>query len=528
MTQNLDSIFIIKTDGSLEPWQPEKIHSHLKRACAGLNVDLLGIIKGARLKIFDKARSADIQNALIKAAQEKISEEHPEYEIAAGRLLNQKIRKEVYGQFMPKPFADEVKSRVASGLYDQALLSYSDAELTEIGEMLDYDTDDSLPYSSLNRIYNSYTIKHNGKAIETPQEIFALIPMAVFYEHPERMQMIKLGYRLLKERKISLPTPIMNGARSPFRHFVSCNLINAGDSVKSLSEGSAAIMQCTASKSGLGINASFIRGLGASIGKPERVKHTGILPLIKTFEAAVHSLTQVGRQGSCNISMPFWHSEIELFTQLGDSRGSLENRARHTDQTVIINKWFLEKALAKEDIGLFYTNDVPGLYDALGDYKKFDSLYNEYRSKACKTINAFDLLKLILSERMMTGRVYLTLADNSCKGSFKENLYFTNLCCLTGDTLVRTPFGDTPIRDIVAGDTVISYNTDTGENETKKVLAATKTGVKRIVEVHYNGKVVRCTADHKFLTQRGWVAAADLKDDDVLVEYDDGLSDNIS
>lgn len=437
----MDDIFVIKRNGERELWNPDKIHSHLSRACSGLDVDVVSIIKGARLKIFDGVNTADIQTALIKSAQEKISQDACDYEIAAGRLLNQAIRKEVYGHFTPDDFVDSVTTRINKGWYTADLKLYSRAELRYFESLLRYDLDDNMKYSSLERLYKSYLIKVDGKLIETPQEAFILIPMTIFAHcDPEyRKKYVELGYKLLSTSKISLPTPIMNGARSPFKHYISCNLIDFGDSVKSLSHGTRAIMECTASKSGLGINASSIRGIGGRIGNPVRVTHTGILPIIKTIEAATGSLTQVGRQGSCNITLPWFHKEIELFAQLGDSKGSLENRARHTDQTIIINKWFLEKALANEDVYIFNINEVTNeqlkddLYDALGDYHRFEALYqtavntvpNEYK----KRVPALDLLKLFIAERMITGRVYFTFADNSRRGSFKENLYFTNLCC---------------------------------------------------------------------------------------------------
>ena len=244
---------------------------------------------------------------------------------------------------------------------------------------------------------------------------------------------------MLSQRKISLPTPIMNGARTSYKKFISCNLLNFGDSVESFARGLEAILKCTSAKSGLGVNTSFIRGLGAPVGKPSRLSHTGMLPIVKAIESATSALVQIGRGGSSNLTMPFFHYEIELFSQLGDSKGSLENRARHTDQTIIINKWFLEKALNKEDIFLFHMNVVGNpdtkldLYDALGDYKRFDELYNYYSTKvpnkSKKKINAYDLLSLIINERMITGRVYIVFADNFVNSSFKENLYMTNLCC---------------------------------------------------------------------------------------------------
>lgn len=431
----LDSLHIVKNSGEQEPFLPEKIHAHVRKACEGLAVLHASIIMDARLKIFDGARSSDIQNMLIQSAAEKISEMTPDYEIAAGRLLNQKIRKEVFGQYEPREFCTEVQERVRKGYYTGELLNYSEEELRAFGRLIDYNLDDETPYSALSQMYSKYLIRHGGKIIEVPQEIYMLIPMAIFAGMPDqarRSELVRTGYELLSQRKIALPTPIMNGARTPYHRYISCNLIHAGDSTRSLSLATAKIMECTAAKSGIGLNASQIRGIGADIGKPARMQHSGILPLMKTFEAAVGSLTQVSRSGSANITIPFFHYEAELFCQLGDSRGSLENRTRHVDQTIIINRWFLHKALAHEDIYLFHMNEVPGLYEALGFEEQFDALYRRFAESVGeqhkKRVNAWDLLSLILFERSITGRVYLCFADNFVKSSFREPLYFTNLC----------------------------------------------------------------------------------------------------
>lgn len=432
---SLDSLYIVKNSGERELFMPEKIHAHVKKACEGLAVLHASIIMDARLKIFDGARSSDIQNMLIQSAAEKISESTPDYEIAAGRLLNQKIRKEVYGRYEPREFSAEVQERVRLGYYAEELLSYGEEELREFGALIDYELDNETPYSALSQMYSKYLVRHEGRIVEVPQEIYMLIPMAIFAGMPDRArraELVRTGYELLSQRKIALPTPIMNGARTRYHRYISCNLIHAGDSTKSLALATAKIMECTAAKSGIGLNASMIRGLGADIGRPARMQHSGILPLMKTFEAAVGSLTQISRSGSANITMPFFHYEAELFCQLGDSRGSLENRTRHVDQTVILNRWFLKKALAREEIFLFHMNEVPGLYEALGFEAEFDALYRRYavsvEDRHKKRVNAWDLLSLILFERSITGRVYLCLADHFVKSSFKEPLYFTNLC----------------------------------------------------------------------------------------------------
>lgn len=528
---NLDTIHIVKNNGDREIFDAEKIHKHLHFACQNLDVDIISIIKDARLKIFDGAKSVDIQDSLIKSAQEKISEDSPDYELVAGRLLNQKLRKEVYKQYAPLDFKSQVKERIKKGFYTEDLNAYSDEELDYFGSLINYELDNELPYSALNQMYSKYLIKHNKKCIEVPQEAFILIPMAIFYntDIEYRKKYVKLGYELLSQRKISLPTPIMNGARTSYKKFISCNLLNFGDSVESFARGLEAVLKCTSAKSGLGINTSFIRGLGAPVGKPSRLDHTGMLPIVKAIESATSALIQHGRGGASNLSMPFFHYEIELFSQLGDSKGSLENRARHTDQTIIINKWFLEKALNKEDIFLFHMNAVGNkdpkldLYDALGDYKRFDELYKHYSAKvpnkSKKKINAYDLLSLIINERMITGRVYIVFADNFVNSSFKENLYMTNLCCLAGDTIVETSQGPKFLKDIKKGDLVLSYNQDIKKYEYKEVLASVLTNPEaEVFEVEFNGKVVTCTGDHKFLTQRGYIEAQHLLESDTIVE----------
>lgn len=293
------NIRIIKNDGSREDLNIDKIYKHLQYACEGLNVSQVDIIKNAKLKFFNNMKSSAIQDSLIQSAREMISEESPDYELVAGRLLNQKMRKELYNQYEPKNFKDEVKKRVKSGHYSKDLLDYTDEELDYLGSKINYELDNELQYSAARQFYSKYLLKDNGKIIELPQEVLMLVPMAIFHKSKD-LNLIVDGYNLLSQRKIAFPTPIMNGARTPYKQFISCNLIDAGDSALSLAKTAEMIMRCTANKSGLGVNVSFIRGLGARIGNPERVKHTGILPIIKAFEAATASLTQAGR-GGCHL-----------------------------------------------------------------------------------------------------------------------------------------------------------------------------------------------------------------------------------
>ena len=73
--------------------------------------------------------------------------------------------------------------------------------------------------------------------------------------------------------KISLPTPIMAGVRTPTRQFSSCVLIECGDSLDSINATSSAIVKYVSQRAGIGINAGRIRALGSPIRNGEAYPH---------------------------------------------------------------------------------------------------------------------------------------------------------------------------------------------------------------------------------------------------------------
>lgn len=435
-------MFIIKNDNTKEEFNIDKINEKIEFACKGLkNVSPSQIAMNTKIKIQDGTKTKDIQMALVKSAAELISPETPEYDIVAARLLNQRLRKEVYKQYTPLPFYDEIVKRVKKGYYDKSILEkYTKEEIEYYGSKIKYELDEELNFLGISQLYYKYLIEYNSKRIETPQEVYMIMNMYIFMDDLDRKSKILNGYKFLSKKKVSFPTPVMNGLRTDFKKFISCNVMNTGDSRESLAKITEKILMATASKSGIGINASKIRGLGAYIDNG-RMSHTGVLPIFKAFEACGASFSQSKiRGGAININTPWYHYETELICQLKDTRGTDETRTRHTDQTILLNDFFIKKALNKEDVYLFHMNEVPDLYENLGS-DKFEELYEEYSKKVSKKhkklVNAFDLLSLYIFERSLTGRIYLGFANNDYNGSWKKPEYSKNLCCEI--TLPNTP-----------------------------------------------------------------------------------------
>ena len=87
--------------------------------------------------------------------------------------------------------------------------------------------------------------------------------------------------------------------------------------------------------------------------------------------------------------------------------------------------------------------------------------------------------------------------------------------CFSGDSLVRTPNGDTPIKNIKAGDSV--YNL-LGETVVKDVHN-TSVPTSRLCCVNTSNGPIITTRDHLFFTSYGWVPASKLAEGDELIDY---------
>lgn len=97
--------------------------------------------------------------------------------------------------------------------------------------------------------------------------------------------------------------------------------------------------------------------------------------------------------------------------------------------------------------------------------------------------------------------------------------------CLTGDAKVMTDHGEVSIKEIVdnqaIGVTLPSYNEETGELEQDEIVGAVCNGMKAVIELDTDVGVIKLTADHLVMTQRGWIEAGQLTLDDEILSIKD-------
>lgn len=416
------SLLVTKRDGTTERINLDKIHRVLDWAAEGLNnVSISQVELRSHIQFYDGIKTSDIHETIIKAAADLISREAPDYQYLAARLAIFHLRKKAYGQFEPPKLYDHVVKMVELGKYDTHLLEdYTEEEFEQMNGFIDHWRDMNFSYAAVKQLEGKYLVQNRvtGEIYESAQFLYILVAACLFSNYPRdtRLDYVKRFYDAVSTFKISLPTPIMSGVRTPTRQFSSCVLIECGDSLDSINATSSAIVKYVSQRAGIGINAGRIRALGSPIRGGEAF-HTGCIPFYKHFQTAVKSCSQGGvRGGAATLFYPMWHLEVESLLVLKNNRGVEGNRVRHMDYGVQINKLMYTRLLKGEEITLFSPSDVPGLYDAFfADQDEFERLYTKYEkddSIRKQRVKAVDLFSLMMQERASTGRIYIQNVDH--------------------------------------------------------------------------------------------------------------------
>jgi len=419
---HIDNIQVTKRDGRLEPIDLDKIHKVIEWAAHDLdNVSVSQVELKSHIQFYEGIKTRDIHETIIKSAADLISEDTPDYQYLAARLAIFHLRKIAYNQFEPPHLFDHVTTLTEAGKYDEHILAdYSRSEFDELEAYLDHWRDMNLAYAAVEQMAGKYLVQDRvtKTVYESPQFLYMLVGMCLFanYDKAERLSYVKRFYDATSQFKISLPTPIMSGVRTPSRQFSSCVLIECGDSLDSINATTSAIVRYVSQRAGIGINAGRIRALGSPIRGGE-AQHTGCIPFYKLFQTAVKCCSQGGvRGGAATLFYPLWHLEVESLLVLKNNRGVEDNRVRHMDYGVQINKTLYTRLIKGQDITLFSPDDTPGLYDAFfEDQEKFEALYTKYEgdpSVRQRQIPAADLFSLMMQERASTGRIYIQNVDH--------------------------------------------------------------------------------------------------------------------
>ena len=291
------NISVTKRHGAAEPFDLAKLEKVLYWATDNLdNVSISQVMMKSRIQFTDGISTETIHDVLTRTASDLISAENPNYQYVAARLAMFQLRKDVYGDFVPCSLLEQIKKGTDIGVYDKHILrDYTEEEINLLDTYINHDLDMTLAYAAVKQLTGKYLVQNRvtKEIYETPQFLYMLVSMCLFHMYPKdtRIGYVKRFYDASSSGKISLPTPIMAGVRTPSRQFSSCVLIDVDDSLDSINASASSVVKYISQRAGIGLNVGRIRALGSPIRGGEAV-HTGCIPFYKHFQSAVKSCSQ--------------------------------------------------------------------------------------------------------------------------------------------------------------------------------------------------------------------------------------------
>ena len=195
-----NGIMVVKRNGTQERLNIDKIHVVVAEACEGLaGVSSSQIEMNANLQFYDGMSTNEIQEVLIRSANDLINLETPNYQYAAARLLSYSTNKAVFGEYAPITLIEMIKKNIERGLYDPAVLTdYSAEELEHLNSYMRHKRDENFTYAGLRQVVDKYLVqdRSTGAIFETPQIMYMMVAATLFAQYPKetRMQYVRRYY----------------------------------------------------------------------------------------------------------------------------------------------------------------------------------------------------------------------------------------------------------------------------------------------------------------------------------------------
>ncbi len=407
---------VYKSNGTLVPFDSDKLN-RWARFAAKQNVSWSELSMETYKRLEDECSTADIHQTMINVC---LSRENLQWSRVAARLEYATLRKNMQNELGvgdKDAFRDIYDTYVGAGLW---------TELPEFNERWELWYEELMTtyfeYWQVKQWVDKYSLRINENAIETPHMACLAIGLSLFGDTERAFETAKA----LVAGQINLPTPALNGIRNGDYNSISCCIISGGDSVDSIGVAEHIAYKMTAKKAGIGIEYAT-RSIGDKV-KGGSVKHLGKVPIYAATDKAVKMFTQVSRGGSATVTFTCIDPEIETLLLLKSQRTPENKRIDKLDYSFAYNEAFLEAVIKNEMWDLYSLTKAPEVHEAFyGNTQGFREACDP--TLASGIINARELLKLFLTVRGETGRVYCFNATRSNHHTaFSDTIRLSNLC----------------------------------------------------------------------------------------------------
>ena len=430
----------------------------------------------------DDMKQADKLSALVKAAVEMTTQEAPNWEFIAARLLSYKLNRSIAAfeeSVSVHSFYDKLRYLTDERLYGEYILaSYSPEEIAQAATFIKEERNDLLNYSGLDLLMKRYLIRtYSNKPIESIQEMYLGIALHLaINEKEDRMLWVQKFYDILSKLEVTMATPTLSNARKPFHQLSSCFIDTVPDSLEGIYRSLDNFAQVSKFGGGMGMYFGKVRAAGGKI-RGFKGAAGGVIRWMKLVNDTAVAVDQLGmRQGAVAVYLDVWHKDLPEFLQLRTNNGDDRMKAHDIFPAVCYPDLFWK--MAQEDINqpwhLFCPNEILSIKGyCLEDYygeeweKRYIDCVNDARLTR-RTLSVKDIVRLVLRSAVETGTPFTFYRDHVNKANpngHKGMIYCSNLCTEIAQNMseiesvsteVKTNDGDTVVvRASKPGDFVV-------------------------------------------------------------------------
>ena len=430
----------------------------------------------------DDMKQADRLSALVKAAVEMTTQEAPNWEFIAARLLSYKLNRSIAAfeeSVSVHSFYDKLRYLTDERLYGEYILaSYSPEEIAQAATFIKEERNDLLNYSGLDLLMKRYLIRtYSNKPIESIQEMYLGIALHLaINEKEDRMLWVQKFYDILSKLEVTMATPTLSNARKPFHQLSSCFIDTVPDSLEGIYRSLDNFAQVSKFGGGMGMYFGKVRAAGGKI-RGFKGAAGGVIRWMKLVNDTAVAVDQLGmRQGAVAVYLDVWHKDLPEFLQLRTNNGDDRMKAHDIFPAVCYPDLFWK--MAQEDINqpwhLFCPNEILSIKGyCLEDYygeeweKRYIDCVNDARLTR-RTLSVKDIVRLVLRSAVETGTPFTFNRDHVNKANpngHKGMIYCSNLCTEIAQNMseiesvsteVKTNDGDTVVvRASKPGDFVV-------------------------------------------------------------------------
>lgn len=421
-------------------------------------------------------------SALIKAAVELTTQEAPDWEFIAARLLNFQLTEKQEKQAKISgihSFYEKLRYLTNEGLYGSYILdAYSQQEIEEAAEFICPERDKLFNYSGLDLLSKRYLIRtHSHEPMESVQEMYLGIALHLaMSETHDRLQWVRKFYDLLSKLEVTMATPTLSNARKPYHQLSSCFIDTVPDSLEGIYRSIDNFAMVSKFGGGMGMYFGKVRAAGGNIRGFKGVAG-GVIRWMKLVNDTAVAVDQLGmRQGAVAVYLDVWHKDLPEFLQLRTNNGDDRMKAHDIFPSVCYPDLFWQ--MAKEDLNklwyLFCPNEIMTIKGyCLEDYygeeweKRYWDCVNDPRLSR-RTISIKDIVRLVLRSAVETGTPFTfnrDIVNRANPNAHQGIIYCSNLCTEIAQNMsaiesvsteVKTEDGDTiVVKTVRPGDFVV-------------------------------------------------------------------------